>query len=159
MVRHIAALAALLAASPAWAGIGTTASTGASTDGTTWLPSLDYRGGGWLVQVHALDLLGALPNKAINTGVDVTTVAVKRKVATDVEGVVMPGLGGRFYADTAFEDVGFNIVGQARIGAEIKQGMGFGVYVVPQLGVTNLETGTIGLAVGGGLQVSAWFAK
>ncbi len=159
MFRCIFAAVALLASTPAWAGIGTTASMAATTDGTAWMPSLDYRSSGWLVQVHALDLIAGLPDRLINTGVDVTTIAIKKKVATDIEGVVMPGGGARLYADTSFDTVGFNVLAQARIGAEVKQGMGFGVYVVPQLGVSNLVTGKVGLTAGGGLQVSAWFAK
>jgi hypothetical protein len=159
MKKLIAALSALLVASPAWAGVGATASMTAASDGTAWAPSIDYRGGGWLVQVHALDLIGGLPSKMINTGVDVTTVAVKRKVAADVEGVVMPGGSARLAADTGFNAVGFNLLAQARMGAEIKQGMGFGVYVVPQIGISNIATGKVSLAYGGGLQVSAWFSK
>jgi hypothetical protein len=160
MVKALVASLALLAtAAPAWAGVGTSAYMSASSDTTFWLPSLDVRNGGLLVQIHALDLVGGLPSKVINTGVDVTTVVVKRKIATDVEGVVMPGGGARLLTDTGFNNVGFNLVGQARIGAEVKQGMGFGVYVVPHIGITNIATGDIGLAYGGGLQVSAWLSK
>ena len=154
----VVALGAMVSA-PAWAGVGTTATFSATSDGPTWTPSLDYRAGGWLVQVHLLDLIGGLPNKVVNTGVDVTNVVVKRKVAQDVEGVLMPGIGARLFADSGFETVGFNIVAKARIGAEIKQGMGFGVYVVPTIGASNLVTGDVGLAYGGGVEISAWFVK
>lgn len=141
----------------AHAGPGTTAWLGGYTDGTTWFPSLDYRQKGVLVQLHALELLDGIQDGgyALNTGVDVTYLAFKKKVAPEVEGVVMPGAGVRV-ADRG--DIGFGLMAQARVGMEMKQGAGFGVYVVPAVGVSNLLTGDLGLETGGTLQVSAWFA-
>jgi hypothetical protein len=149
---------AALFASPAYAGFGATAHLGGTSDGTTWAPSLDYRGGGWLVQIHAIDLIGQLPNKYVDLGVDVSGVAMKRKVAEDIEGVLMPGVSLQLYSPTSFSSPGFHAVAETRLGAEIKQKMGFGMYVVPQLGVSNL-TGKMGVTYGGSLQVSAWFRK
>lgn len=159
-MKKLLALAALsLALVPtAEAGIGTTGWMGGYTDGTTWFPSFDYRAKGVLVQVHALDLLNGIQpgGFALNTGVDVTYVAVKKKIAPDIEGVVMPGAGVRV-ADVS--EIRFNLMAQGRVGMEMKQGAGFGVYVVPALGVSNLLTGDVGLATGGTIQVSAWFPQ
>jgi hypothetical protein len=148
---------AALGTSPAYAGIGATAAIGSTNEaaGVLFAPTLDYRGGGVLAQVHLLDLIGQLPNKYVDVGFDITGVALKRKVGEDVEGVVMPGAAVLLYAPTSFDSVGFHVLAETRFGAEMKQGAGIGIYVVPQLGVSNL-TGTFGVAYGGSLQVSAW---
>lgn len=153
---------ALTAAAPAHAGFGMTAAMGATNDGAAlgiMAPSLDYRASGILVQVHLLDLIGELPNGFLDIGVDVSGVAMKRKVGPEVEGVLMPGGSVTIHADTGFNSVGWQALAQLRMGAEMKQGMGFGVYVVPVIGASNLATGNVGLAYGGTLQVSTWFKK
>ncbi|MFN7147127.1 MAG: hypothetical protein ACK4YP_25385 [Myxococcota bacterium] len=158
MKKFLAALALGLGLStPASAGIGTTAGIGSSGSGelTFVAPTLDYRGGGVLVQLHALDLIGKLPNKYLDLGVGVSGIAFKRKVGADVEGVIMPGGVARIYTDTGFNALSWNVGAQARFGAEMKQGFGFGVYVVPMLGVSNFS-GKVGPSYGGTLQVSAW---
>ncbi|MFZ5476489.1 MAG: hypothetical protein ACOZNI_06890 [Myxococcota bacterium] len=162
MKKLLGALALFAATtSPAWAGFGATAYMGSYQDGTAWYPSLDYRAKGILVQVHLLDWIQGVdvttgdPVFAVNAGADVTGIAVKRKVGPDVEGVFMPGAGVRItsISDTMF----WNVMAQGRLGAEMKQGMGFGIYVVPAVGVTNMVTGDLGLNYGGTLQVSTWF--
>lgn len=152
----------LAAASPAYAGFGMTAHMGATNDGAAlglMAPSLDYRAAGVLVQVHLIDFVGELPNGLVDAGVDVSAIALKRKVGTDVEGVFMPGATVQIHADTRNDTLGWQVMAQTRMGAEMKQGMGFGVYVVPVVGVSNLLTGKVGLAYGGTLQVSTWFKK
>ncbi|MDP2315993.1 MAG: hypothetical protein Q8P41_24060 [Pseudomonadota bacterium] len=153
---------ALASATPAHAGFGMTAYMGGTNDGAALgiqAPTLDYRASGVLVQVHLLDLIGELPNKYLDLGVDVSGIAMKRKVAADVEGVLMPGGSVTLHADTGFDSVGWQALAQLRMGAEMKQGMGFGMYIVPVIGASNLLTGKVGLAYGGTLQVSAWFKK
>ena len=55
-----------------------------------------------------------------------------------------------------------------RMGAQAAKGMGFGIYVVPELGVSLANgdaadavrpDGTMELEVGGQLQISTWLAK
>jgi len=155
-MKKLLVLAALLAPASAFAGVGTTAHLTAATDGTSWVPSLDYRAKGILVQVHLLDTFGSMAaggKFGLNTGVDVTYAALKKQVAAETEGVIMPG-GSIRIADQG--DIGFNVLAQMRMGAEMKKGMGFGIYVVPQLGISTLGGGDVHLAYGGGLQVSAW---
>ncbi|MES2639677.1 MAG: hypothetical protein V4850_09345 [Myxococcota bacterium] len=163
MKKLIALLALALAASaPAHAGFGMTAAMGATNDGAAlgvMAPSLDYRAKGVLVQVHLLDLIGELPNGMLDVGIDVSGIAMKRKVAPEVEGVLMPGGSVTIHSDTGFSSVGWQALAQMRMGAEMKQGMGFGMYIVPVIGASNLLTGKVGLAYGGTLQVSAWFKK
>ncbi|MBM4392921.1 MAG: hypothetical protein FJ090_17485, partial [Deltaproteobacteria bacterium] len=126
------------------------------------------------INVQAVDLVDALGDDVLNLGAGFAMVAAKRTITPQVEGTVSPGLALRYYsingdAGDAMEKAdkqrsGFNLVGQFRMGMEMKEKMGFGVYVVPQLGVTNLKTmggkeddSEIKLVGGGGLEVSAWF--
>ena len=154
----IVALAALYAPF-AQAGIGVTAGGGQYLDGTSWFPSIDWRDNGVLVQMHLLDQLQPIATGGKfypNLGVDVSFVAVKKKIAEEVEGVVMPGGGVRV---SGSDPLGWNVMFESRFGMEMKKGMGFGVYVVPALGVTNGVTGDVGLNYGGGVQISVWMAK
>ena len=154
----LCAAALALTPSTAHAGVGFSAGGFAYTDGTSFAPSIDYRVKGLLVQVHLLDLLSgpATGGKfAVNTGADITYVVVKKKCAPEVEGVFMPGIGFRV---AATGDIGFNAMAKARFGAEMKKGIGFGMYVVPALGVSNLY-GKITPNYGGGVEVSAWFVE
>lgn len=154
----LAGFLAMLSPGAAVAGVGTTVHSTYLSDGTSWVPSLDIRTSGWLFQIHALELVGKLPDKTIDLGLGVSKVAVKRKVGPEVEGVVMPGGSVRLLSDTSFGDPRFNVVALTRIGAEMKQGMGFGFYAVPMLGVSNASAvdDKIHLAYGGGLEISAW---
>lgn len=128
-------------------------------DGTSWAPSIDYRAKGWLVQVHALDTLAALTAKSMRFGFDVSGTAIKKKVANDFEGVFMVGGGFGYYRTGEEGDGSFNFVAKTRLGAERKAGVGLGLYVVPTLGLSTRLTGETKLTYGGGLEVSAWFAK
>ncbi len=154
-MKKLLAIALLLAPTSAFAGFGTTAHLTALSDGTGWVPSLDWRTKGLLVQTHLLDTLGSTAaggDFALNVGVDVTSVVVKKKVAEETEGVLAAGGGIRL---ANYGDFGFNAFAEMRMGAEMKKGMGFGIYVVPQLGVSTIP-GEFRVIYGGGLQVSAW---
>jgi hypothetical protein len=155
-------------------------------------PSLDYRQGQYLVQVRVLDLIGGLVDDPvtardgeaegnINFGAAFSAVAFKRNCAPEMDGVIMPGatihyfsVGGD-YAEDKDSDIGgkdlpkggFALIGESRFGFEMKKGFGFGVYVVPMLGFSNIpsvngdddgDDGGFELAYGGGLEVSAWIA-
>lgn len=157
-MKKLVALVLLAAPQAAFAGFGATAHLTGLTDGTSWVPSLDYRSKDLLVQVHILDTLlntAGGGDFALDAGVDVTYAAVKKKVAPETEGVLMPGGSIRL---ANYSDFGLNVIAEMRMGAEMKKGMGFGIYVVPQLGVTTLP-GEFRVAYGGGLQVSAWLNK
>lgn len=161
-MKKLVGLVALLVAvytPSAHAGFGVTAGTGGYVDGTAWVPSLDWRANGILVQAHLLDQLAPLATGGkfyANLGADITVVSVKKKIAPEIEGVIMPGGGFRV---SGSDPLGWNVMGEARFGMEMKQGMGFGVYVVPALGITNMAKGDIGLNYGGAVQISVWMAK
>lgn len=176
-ILGLIALTAAMAPSAAFAGFGMTASLGGLSDGTSWAPSMDWRSRGFVVNLNAVDLIGGVPDDRLNLGAGFSVIAMKREIAQEVEGTLMPGARIRyagFLGDTAdalstakLQDSGFNVTGQLRMGMEMKKGMGFGVYVVPQLGVSNIfGLGAVGankaemsLTYGGGLEVSAWFLK
>jgi hypothetical protein len=167
----IVALASLAMASPAFAGFGSTASlplggSGASMSfgGTTvsmatglaGAPSLDYRAKGWVVQAPVLDILGSALDDADGTdlGLAVSYGVHHKKIAEESEGVLMPGA---HFAHTA---MGNSFGVHARLGGEMKKGAGFGLYVVPKLGVFMPEGGgDTQITTGGALEFSAWFAK
>lgn len=157
MIKQLVVFLGALAFAPvAQAGVGVTGYGGALSDGTFWAPSVDIRSSGWLVQIHALDLIGNLPADAIITGVDVSKVTLKRDIAPEVEGVVMPGAGFGLFTTTDFDPMLFNFTVFSRWGMEMKKGAGFGVYVTPEIGASNRVTGDVGLVYGGGLEVSVW---
>jgi hypothetical protein len=170
------ALLALALPSSALAGFGATANLTGLSDGTGWAPSIDYRSKGFHLQVQALDLIGGLPNDTLNLGVGFQMIAAKREIAQEVEGTVMPGGRARYYSITGdsgdalskadLANGGFNLTGEVKMGMEMKKGMGFGIYVVPEVGVSNIpgigakaDDQEITLIYGGGLEVSAWFLK
>lgn len=171
-MKKLLMLMALAAPTSAFAGFGATAHMTALSDGTSWAPSLDWRQKGVHINVQAIDLIDGLGNDELDLGAGFAIVAAKRTITPQVEGTVSPGLALRYYSITGDnadrsdkdQDGGFNLVGQFRMGMEMKEKMGFGVYVVPQLGVSNIgsiggpeDDSKIKLVGGGGLEVSAWF--
>lgn len=155
------ALAALAQPTPALAGVGTTAAFGGGVGVTAGpsAPTLDYRRGPVLVQLRLLDQLAPLALSGpfyVNTGLDVTAVALHQPVSPHVEGVIMPGAG--VHLDTA-AGLAWDFVLEARVGAEVQDKMGLGLYVVPTLGLTDRVTGDLGVAYGGSIQLSVWFAQ
>ena len=173
----LALMAAAMAPGAAFAGFGATASLGGLSDGTSWAPSLDWRQHGMLFSLQAIDLIGGLPDDQLNLGAGFAVNTVKRQVAPEIEGVVMPGIRLRYYALTGdtgsaldkakVSSSGFNGVAELRMGMEMKKGMGFGVYVVPQIGastirdvgVTAAKDSEVSVTYGGAVEVSAWLLK
>ncbi len=169
------AILAMLVPDAAHAGFGATAALGGLTDGTSWAPSLDWREKGTHISLQAIDTIGGLTSDRLDLGLGAAFVVVKRQIAPEVEGTFSPGARVRYFqfmgdtgdalSDAKMQASGFNVVGQFRMGMEMKKGMGFGVYVVPQIGASNLfQVGTIldkdaelGLTYGGSVEVSAWF--
>jgi hypothetical protein len=172
----ILALASLAMTSPAFAGFGSTGAIplggSGSADLTSILaaaqagktvassslagaPTLDYRAKGWLVQAPVLDILGSALDETDGTdlGLAVSYGVHHKKIAEETEGVFMPGA---HFVHTA----GGNAFGvHARLGGEMKKGAGFGLYVVPKLGVHMEDGGDTHFTTGGALEFSAWFAK
>lgn len=190
MKKLIAALVVSAVPSVAWAGVGATAHLTSMNDGTTFAPTIDYRVSGFLAQVDVLSLLGALPanneDKAgddffphdlLNFGLSASYVVVKKQCMPEIEGVFMPGVDFRYVGligdtgdaakDAKIQTGGVNFSAKGRLGMEMKKGAGFGVYVVPKLGVSSVpgvgavaeDKSSVNITYGGGIEVSAWFNK
>ena len=155
--------AALTAAPAAQAGFGSTAYMVSTNDvpgalgAPGWAPTLDYRTGGLLVQFPALNLIGGLAGQRLDFGA---------AVSGTTDGVFMLGGAARYFSINGVDDASaFSLLAKGRLGAEIKKGMGFGIYVVPEFGIStftdgNLDTADrdLGVAWGGGIELSCWFA-
>jgi hypothetical protein len=145
------------------------------------LPTFDIKTDGWTLQFDALETIASLTRKeftndgdeamGLHFGAGVYKTTVKKDVKGDkdggnIQGVIQPG--GQLTLDTnsGFSHLNGAVLAGVRIGAQAAKGMGFGMYVVPQLGLASVRdltpdstdptNSTIGLAVGGQLQVSVW---
>jgi hypothetical protein len=124
------------------------------------LPTLDYASDGLILQAHVLELLAGASNSTLDLGVNLYKTVSKKKVTDDINGVLQAGakLNVASGADFDVANGSLGLILSARLGAQASKGIGFGMYVVPDLGVA--KTGDeIELVVGGGLQVSAWMKK
>lgn len=175
ILRVAAVLAGLVAVIPqAHAGWGATAfltsesDLGANVIGApAWAPTVDYRRNGLLFQIPALNLIGGMASKNLDLGLGFSGTMLKGAMSGTTDGVLALGVNGRYFTPTggAKDSSGISLILKARMGAEVKKGMGFGIYVVPQLGISNFADGKpataardIGLGWGGGLEISTWFA-
>ncbi|MEL6345010.1 MAG: hypothetical protein AAFV53_17965 [Myxococcota bacterium] len=175
------ALGALLFALPqtAEAGFGLTAQIASvenatASSGTIYTnrqhryPTLDYKSGRFLLQVAALDLINSIGfEDNLLFGVNGFYQMRKAPMSETVTGVTQ--LGATFDYDQIGEDTNFTTIQFAgRMGAQVNKKMGFGIYIVPQIGVTlasdeffisgpsDDSTSNLSLAVGGQVQVSVW---
>ena len=132
------------------------------------LPSIDYKSGPLVVQVDALELIESLGQEdMLRLGINVYQTTIKKKVNENFGGVVQ--FGGSIDFDQQNQDLKYiNVLGAMRMGAQAAKGMGFGIYVVPEIGVSIANgdaadairpDGTMELEVGGQLQISTWLAK
>lgn len=175
MMKRLLAVA-LLAATPltASAGFGTTATLGSiensigdSDTGIQYFspqhryPTLDYKAGEFLLQIAALDLINSIGfDDNVLFGVNAYYQIQKGQVSEDVMGVVQ--IGGSLDYDQAGEDINFTtLLLSGRMGAQSVKKMGFGIYVVPEIGVSLASEdarpdGGMELAVGGQVQISTW---
>ena len=132
------------------------------------LPSLDYKNGPLVIQIDALELIESMAQEdMLRLGVNVYQTSIKKKVTENFGGVVQ--LGGSFDYDQQSDDLSYiNVLAAMRMGAQASKGMGFGIYVVPQIGISMANgdgaefvrpDGSMELEVGGQLQISTWLAK
>jgi hypothetical protein len=167
----IAALATVLPLS-AQAGFGVThhqsiETTKSYASPNHTLPSFDYKSGPLVVQVDVLELVESLGQEdQLRIGVNVYQTTTKKKVTDEFGGVIQ--FGGSIDFDQVSQDLKFiNVMGAMRMGAQASKGMGFGIYVVPEIGVSIANgdaadairpDSTMELEVGGQLQISTWLA-
>ena len=168
VVAAVAVAAAVTSAPEAQAGFGSTAYMTSTVDplGTLgaggWAPTLDYRSGALLFQFPALNLLGGLTSSYLDFGLGVSGTMARGQMSGTTDGVFMLGGEARYLSFSDLDVSGFSLMGKGRLGAEVKKtdkkGMGFGIYVVPRLGIAKLSEGDMEIAWGGGIEMSAWFS-
>jgi hypothetical protein len=171
MKRALVAMALLFVASDARAfGLGTTGALGlggdlfgfdvfdfdagafdVSTGG--FAPTLDLHPDPVHVQIHVLELVSALIDDGdVFIGANVYFDAVAKPVSGNWTGVVQPGFGVDLYGDP----VTIAVTGECRLGPQVVDAAGFGIYVVPAIGIA-IDDGDAFWLAGGSLQLSAWF--
>ena len=168
MRRAFAVLALSFVASDAWAlGVGSTAGVGVggffgfdSFGGYSgsvggFAPTLDLHTDPVHLQFHVLELTSALINdQALFIGANVYFDAAAMPVGGPWTGVVQPGFGLDLYGSP----VTVAITAECRLGPQMWESAGFGVYVVPAIGMA-LDDGDAFWLAGGTLQLSAWFGS
>lgn len=117
-------------------------------------PSLDLRSSTLHFQFHVLEFLSVLADDGgAFIGANGYYQLHTAPVGGAWMGVVQPGLSVDLWADN---DLLLGLAAEARVGVEAAEDMGFGVYVVPSLGLA-VGDGDTDLIAGGTLQFSAWF--
>ena len=169
MLRGFLALGLLFVAADARAmGVGSTAAIGVggfgfdlfgggSLDVSTgsFAPTLDLHPNPVHLQFHLLEFTSALINEeTIFIGANVYFDAASMPVSGRWDGVVQPGFGLDLYGDP----VTIAITGQCRLGPQVQEAAGFGIYVVPAIGIA-VDDGDARWLAGGSLQFSAWFGS
>lgn len=157
-------MAGALAALPlvAEAGVGSTYGFGGNLSGVgPSLPSIDWNAQGVIGQVHLLDLIVFGANNELLLSGNVFKTMQRAKVNEDIGGVVQ--LGGGLVLDAPdfnFDALGWDVQVKGRLGAQTQKGAGFGIYVVPGIGVTNNTLDGDPAVTGSGMvQFSAWMNK
>ncbi|MEN0063136.1 MAG: hypothetical protein AAGA48_13355 [Myxococcota bacterium] len=127
-------------------------------------PSFDVHADPIVLQIHALEFLDGLTNDQVYFGANLYFDAGRRTIGRSrFEAVVQPGVS----VDIVAEPGTLVVLGEARVGMEIPSADGgFGIYVVPALGVGVGEPDVLPgigddgpLIVGGALQISAWLGN
>ena len=120
-----------------------------------FLPSLDYRADPVVLQFHVLELIDELAEGDVYLGAnfyyDLTSAG--GPVAGSWKGAVQPGVSLDLFGNPLV----IALMGEMRVGVEAQSAMGFGIYVVPSIGV-GVGDRESALLTGGALQISAWWA-
>lgn len=116
-------------------------------------PSLDLMPGPAVIQLHVLRMVDAAASGALSVGANVYFDVGRPVIAGPIHGTVQPG----FSVDLATDPDAVVVAAECRLGALAEEKAGFGVFVVPALGVAALEGDDPDVFGGGTLQVSVWF--
>lgn len=159
----IAALAAFVPA-VANAGVGLTWFTGSEFGAKSYyaspmgLPTIDIHNKEFVVQLHALDLVHGIVNEQLYLGANGYMTTRRMKVNEDIGGVIAPGASLDIVTNFDFDPLNLAAQGLVRMGAQTQKGMGFGIYVVPGLGIA-MAGGEFDVVMSGQLQISTWTNK
>lgn len=135
--------------------VGPGASSAGLGGGTVWglganYPSLDIYAGEFVIQLHVLELVQGLTDSTIYLGANAQKTVLAAPAGL-LDGVVQPGISLDVVSDTGSNSTVLQAGGLVRLGVESKKSMGFGIYVVPELGL-SLVDGEVDLLTGGTLQ-------
>lgn len=128
------------------------------------LPTLDIRNKGQVIQLDVLELVSGISTEQLHLGVNYYRNLDNGPVTEDGSWKGAWQLGGSLDIDSApdfdFEFLNMQALLQGRMGMQSHNDYGFGVYVVPGIGVAKTYDfagdDAFELAVGGQLQISAW---
>lgn len=115
-------------------------------------PTLDIRADPVIGQIHALELVDAAVDGEVYLGGNLYFEMHRAEVGGPWSGVVQPGLS----LDLCCDPIALAFGPEVRLGIEAASAAGFGVYVVPAIGVAT-GGDAADLYTGGTLQVSTWF--
>ncbi|MEZ4235877.1 MAG: hypothetical protein R3F59_06880 [Myxococcota bacterium] len=148
-----AALAlALGVEAPAFAfGLGSSVGIGFG-DSAGFPPSFDLVLDPAIIQIHVLQTLDAAVDDQLYLGANVYFEAEIAPVGGPWYATVQPG----FSLDLLGDPTTVVVAAEARLGLAAEDDAGFGVYVVPALGISASD-GNTDLLAGGALQISVWF--
>lgn len=150
-------IAMVLGASPAHAlGVGSSVGVGTGGPGL-FLPSLDLHFEPMLLQIHVMEFFNQIDdNDQLYLGANLYVDAHQADLQGPWSGVVQPGGGLDLFIDPTL----MVLTGECRLGAEsANEAGGFGLYVVPALGIAFGDGVDGDLLAGGALQISAWFGN
>lgn len=119
-------------------------------------PSLDLRFEPVIIQIHIMEFLRELADEDVQIGANVLFRAHDAELGKRTKAVVEPGFGLDILANG---DTMVAVTGDCRLGATINGAKaGFGVYVVPSIGLM-FGDGDVDFGAGGGIQLSTWFGS
>lgn len=161
MKRLLATLALMALPMTASAGVGFTAHQESKYSARGFyfspmnLPTLDITNEGLVIQINALDLLEALNSEQVHLGGAVYKTVKSGAITDSWKGVLQPGGNLDIVTNFDFDPINLALTGQARMGIQKADAFGFGVYVVPGVGVGYVAD-ELEMMVSGGIQVAAW---
>lgn len=125
---------------------------GARGFGGGFPPSLDFHFDPIVLQIHVLNTLAAALDERVYIGGNLYVQVAQQPVTTSWNAVVQPGAS----LDLAGNPVTLGLAFETRLGIQAEQQAGFGIYLVPAVGIVT-GGGQAEAYVGGGLQMSVWF--
>ena len=132
-----------------------------------WLPTFDYQTDSFLIQLNLLETLASLPQEnLLRLGGNGYYVLRQSQTSSNTQGIVQLGFALDVTQDNTIQNNEFTEVWarlQTRIGIQMSEDYGCGIYIVPSLGWAHIpisqDTGISlqhDFVVGGGLQFSVW---
>lgn len=120
----------------------------------SFAPTFDLRTDALHFQFHVLDLLSTLnAGNGLFLGANGYYRLHEADVGGPWTGVIQPGGSVDLWID---DDAFIALAAEGRFGIEAVGSAGFGIYVVPALGIA-IDRGTLDLVTGGTVQISAFF--